>query len=84
MPDNDKRVCVFETSVGEPLLLRSNPSNDEARGFAEEHMRRYHAGEHGGPAGSPAHFLVSAAFYESEVDYRAGAEAQEELDISDL
>lgn len=84
MSDEDKRVCVIETKVGEPLVIRSNPTAEEARSFAEEHMRRYHAGEDGGPGGAPAHFLVSAAFYESELAYRAGDEALEELDISDL
>ena len=78
------RVCVLETSIGEPLIVRANPSKDDVRGFVGEHLRRYHAGEDGGPGGHPPHKILTATYYESELAFHEGDGKQEEVDISDL
>lgn len=82
--DANLRVCVLETHVGEPLIIRANPSEEEVRAFVAEHLRRYHAGEHGGPGGHPAHKILSAAYFESEAAFMAGQGKQAEVAIDDL
>lgn len=86
MPEtNDQRVAVLATHVGNPLVIRSNPSEEEVRGFVEEHNRRYHAGEAGGPSGVAAFKIVGAKFYTSELDFINDPDEDDgEIDISDL
>ena len=82
--DTPSRVCVLGTHIGESLILRSNPSDELVRGFVKEHLRRYHAGEPGGPSRMPAYKILSATYYESEIAFREGRGKQDEIDISDL
>lgn len=80
----ENSVVVLETHIGHDLVIRANPSDDEVRGFAEEHHRRYIAGEPGGPSGIPAYRLFNAKRYVSEESFDAGDEPVAEIDLSDL
>lgn len=82
---NEKRVAVLTTHAGEPLIIRSNPSVEDVRGFVKEHLRRYYAGEPGGPNGVPSVKVLGARYYTDESSFRTDAEEfEEEIDISDL
>ncbi len=73
-PDANK-VAVLTTNIGEPLVIRSNPTEAEVKGFVEEHNRRYQAGEAGGPSGTPPVQILGAAFYPSEDDAQDDSKA---------
>lgn len=77
-------VVGLDTQVGETLLIRANPSDDAVRGWVEEHMRRYIAGEPGGPSGIPAYRIFTAKRYASEEAHLAGDAPVAEIDITDL
>lgn len=80
----DARVVVLHTHTGQPLILRSNPSEDEVKGFVREHNRRFHAGEAGGPSGLPSRLIQFAEEYDREEDlYDTNSEGRE-IDISDV
>jgi len=75
-------VCVLTTHIpDQPLIIRADPSQESILSFVEEHNRRYHAGEPGGPSGIPAYLIVSAKVYASEADYEAGKPGTD-IDIS--
>lgn len=84
MSENENRVAVLETHVGEPLVIRANPSEEAVKGFVAEHNRRYHAGEPGGPDGNAAYLIKGAKFYEDEASFLNGEDAEEEIDLSEL
>lgn len=77
-------VVVLSTHLGYPLIIRANPSDKDARGFVEEHTRRYIAGEPGGPSGCASFRIFAAKRYENELSYRAGDDPIAEIDIADL
>lgn len=60
------RVAALRTHVGETLVIRANPSEDEVLNFVKEHNRRYFSGELGGPSGIPAFQIHKADFFDSE------------------
>jgi hypothetical protein len=82
--DESQRICVLATHIGEDLVIGANPTTEEVRGFVGEHLRRYHAGEAGGPSGHPAHKILSATYYESAAAYHEGKGKQDEIEIADL
>ena len=79
---NPLRVAVLVTAEGQPLILRSNPTLQEVRGFVREHNRRFNAGEPGGPSGLPARQIVSAQYFESEDDLSDLEKTGADIDIS--
>ena len=79
---NPNRVAVLKTNVGEPLIIRSNPTVEEVRNFVKENNRRYHEGEPMGPSNQPSVLVLSAAFHESELDVDDAKGV--EVDLSDL
>ena len=81
--DHNSRIVVLETHTGQPLILRSNPSKEEVDAFVEEHNRRYHAGEAGGPSGLPSRLIKSAHEYDREEDLYDTETEGREVDLSD-
>ena len=81
---NEDRVAVLSTHVGEPLVIRANPSKEQVVGFVAEHNRRYHAGEAGGPDGNAAYLVQGAKFYENEAAFLNGEDAESDIDLSEL
>jgi hypothetical protein len=79
--ENPDRVAVLRTHVGIPLFIRANPSEEAVRGFVEEHNRRYHAGEPGGPSGQPAYLILGASYYDSEDAYYADPDSGVEISL---
>lgn len=77
-------VVVLETSVGEDLFIRGNPTDDEVRSYVEEQTKRYIAGGAAGPSGIPAFRVFNAKRYPSEGEFYAGADVLGEIEISDL
>lgn len=65
---NPRRIAVLATSDGGSLILRSNPTLQEVRGFVREQNRRFAAGKPGGPDGYPAKQIISASYHEDERD----------------
>ncbi len=70
------RVAVLEVAIGEPLLIRSNPSQEEVLEFVKEHNRRYLAGEPGGTnlatgQVEQAYLIKSARYVDHEFDLEA-------------
>lgn len=82
--ENPNRVAVIATHTGEPLILRSNPSEEAVRSFVAEVKRRYHAGEVGGPSGIPARLPLSASFFEDEGDLHDFNKTGTEIDLSGI
>jgi hypothetical protein len=82
--DLDESIVVLDTHIGEPLVIRANPSDEAVRGFVEEHTRRYVAGEAGGPSGIAAYRIFNAKRFVSEAEWMAGTDAADEIDITDL
>lgn len=82
--ENEDAIVVLTTSVGFPLVIRANPSDESVRSFVEEHTRRYIAGEPGGPSGIPPYRIFGAKRYSSELVYLEDGEAVEDIDIADL
>lgn len=78
---NSDRVAVLQTHVNFPLIIRSNPSEEQVRSFVEEHNRRYHAGEPGGPGGQPAFLIQSGMWFDSEADYEANPSGGVPIDL---
>lgn len=74
---NAARVCVLACENGENLILRSNPTPEEIRGFAREHLSR-------DPSQPDTYRVMSARFYESEYDIDDPKLAGAEVDLSDL
>ena len=64
---NLDRVAVMTTTVGELLVLGSDPTEDEVRGFVAEQNRRFWAGEPGGPGGSEPVLVTSARYFEENL-----------------
>ncbi len=82
---SENYIVVLTTSVGEDLVIRANPTDEDVRGFVEEHTRRYLAGEAGGPGGHPAFRIFTATRFVSEISYLTRDESpSSEIDISDL
>lgn len=84
--DDNVRIAVLTASVGKPLILRSNPSEEEVKDFVREHNRRHEAGEAGGPDGYPAVRILEAVYYSDEESFVKGeVDSQgEEIDLSDV
>ena len=80
----DESVVVLETHVGQPLVIRANPSDEAVRGFVEEHTRRYIAGEAGGPSGIPPFRIYTAKRYADELAFLDGEDPVEDVEIADL
>lgn len=78
------QVVVLTTSVDHPLVIRSNPSDEDVRGFVAEHTRRYLAGEPGGPSSIPAYRIFTAKRYVNEVTFLTGGDNVSEVNIADL
>ena len=76
-------VVVLDTHVGQPLVIRANPTDEAVRGFVTEHSRRYLAGEPGGPSGIAPYRIFNAFRFDSEEAWLEGAEGVE-IDIADL
>lgn len=79
---NPDRVAALYTHVGEVLVLRANPTEEEVLGFVAEHTRRYYSGEPGGPSGIPPYLIHKVVFYDSESDIYDDSKNGPELDIS--
>lgn len=77
-------VVILQTSVGEDLVLRSGPSDEDVRNYVQEHTKRYIAGQPGGPSGIPAFRIFTAKRHSNEFEYLAGVSEGVEIDISDL
>lgn len=77
-------IVVMNTSIGEDLVLRSNPDDEAVRTFVEEHTKRYVAGQPGGPSGIQPYRIFNALRYPNEADYLLGEADGVEIDISDL
>lgn len=77
-------VVALHTHVGETLVIRANPTDDEVKAFVAEHSRRYHTGEAGGPSGIPAYRIHKAERYASELDVDNEEVAGEEIDLTDV
>lgn len=77
-------VVVLATATGEQLVIRANPTDDEVRGFVEEHTRRYLAGEAGGPSGIPPYRIFTASRYKDEASWLAAEDAIATVEIADL
>ena len=84
MAPRKNSIVVMETSVGQPLVLRANPTIKDVRGFVEEHTRRYLAGEAGGPSGIPAFRIYNAKRYANELSWLEGESPTATVDIADL
>lgn len=82
--EENPRIAVLSTHTAENLYLRANPTEEEVRGFVKEHNRRYHAGEPGGPGGSPALLIIGASFYDADDDLEDPEVVGQEIDISGL
>jgi hypothetical protein len=80
----DDSVVALITSVGMPLIIRANPTDEAVRSFVEEHTRRYIAGEAGGPSGIPPYRIYEAARYNNEQSFLDGEEHIDLIDIADL
>jgi hypothetical protein len=70
MPDKDPRLRVARmlTHDDEPLYLRGNPSKEAVLEFIAEHNRRFVAREPGGPGGCKARNILTAEFFDTEVE----------------
>ena len=77
---NLERVAALTTHIGDVIIIGSDPSKKEVLAFVEEHNRRYHAGEPGGPSGIPAYLVQEAAYYESQDDL-GNSDKAEPIDI---
>lgn len=84
MAKNSDSVVVLNTHINEDLVIRGNPTKAQVRKFVKEHHRRYLAGEAGGPSGIPPYRIFNAKRYASEGEYLNGADAVEEIEVSDL
>lgn len=80
----ESSVVVLATAVGEPLVIRANPTDDEVRGFVQEHTRRYLAGEAGGPSGIPPFRIFTATRYVDEITWINGGDPVGTIEIEDL
>ena len=82
--DTSARVCVIDTHVGIPLLMRADPTEADVKRFVTEHQSRYHQGLPGGPDPQlPAFFIYSAKYYESEIGFESGEAPISEIDLTD-
>ena len=83
--DHLARVAVLTGLIGDPIIIRSNPSVDEIKDFVRENNRRAEEGERN-PDGYPAVRVLEAVYYESEAAFRQGdVDSQgEEIDLSDV
>lgn len=70
--DNSDSIVVLQTSVGEDLVLRANPTDKAVRSFVEEAAKRFKSGAPGGPSGIPAYEIYNAKRYSSEWDWIQG------------
>jgi hypothetical protein len=77
-------IVVLTTHVGEDLVIRANPSDEEVRGFVQEHTRRYLAGEAGGPSGIPPFRIFAANRFASEFSWVSGDDSVGGVEIADL
>ena len=68
MPKRIEKVAVLETSEGQRLIIRANPSVEEVQAFVTEQNRRFNTGEARGPSGEPAYLITEANFYPTETD----------------
>jgi len=84
--DDNKRIAVLSVSVGDPLIIRSNPTVEEIKGFVVEHNRRHAAGLPGGPDGYPAVRIMEAVYYDDELLWKHGNvdTVGEPIDLSDV
>ena len=80
---SESSVVVLATHVGQPLILRANPTDEAVRGFVEEHTRRYVAGEPGGPSGIAPFRIFNAFRFDSEEAWLEDANGTE-IEIGDL
>jgi len=78
------KVVVLSTSVDHPLIIRSNPTDEDVRSFVAEHTRRYVAGEQGGPSGISAYRIFTAKRYADEETFIRGGDNIDEVNIADL
>ena len=79
------QIVVLETNVPfEPLIIRSNPTNKEVRGFVQEHHRRFLAGEWAGPSRERrAYEIKNARRFDDETAYLEG-DVGKAIKIEDL
>lgn len=72
-----KSICVLETNIGIPLVIRSGPTLDEIKAFVAEHNRRHEAGLHEGPAETHvASKIYSARVFASEDAWGTGGKGK--------
>lgn len=83
---NDREIVVIAVTFGEPLIMRSSPTDEDVKGFVTEHKRRHEAGMPGGPDGYPAVGILEAVRYPDEDSFKRGDvdSVGEPIDLSDV
>lgn len=77
-----KSICVLETDIGIPLVIRSGPTLEEIQDFVVEHNRRHDSGLHEGPAEIHiASKILAARIHSSEESWNNGGKGKP-VDIS--
>ena len=77
-------VAVVKFHSGASSILGGDPTEEELKGFVQEHNRRYHAGEPGGPGGELAELVTEVLLFDEYDDTYDESKAVSELDIADL
>lgn len=81
MPIKQDKICVLIALPGEPLVIRSGPTQAQIKTFVQEHNKRARVGEIAGfnehtqkGKSSPvyAYKITKATIYESEAAWQQG------------
>lgn len=85
MAPTKESIVVLTTSVGEDLVIRSGPTNDEVRSFVKTAVKRFINGLPGGPDPElPAYQVYSARRYPDELSYLFKTHGGTSIKIEDL
>lgn len=76
-------VAVVKFHSGASSIM-DGVTEESLKGFVEEHNRRYHAGEPGGPGGELAELVTQVLLFDEYDDTYDESKATSELDIVDL